>query len=79
MGHMAHELTEEFPEYVDKLQRLEASDGHFRRLAEDYRDINREILRLEVGDEPKPHFDEEGLRSKRLFLKDEIYALLKAR
>lgn len=78
MGHLPHALRKEFPEFADRLPEIEASDGHFRRLAEEYRSVNREILKLEAGDEPKPHFDEEGLRKKRLFLKDEIYALLKA-
>ncbi|WP_286828869.1 MULTISPECIES: YdcH family protein [Kordiimonas] len=77
MGHMPHALREEFPEFADKLPRIEESDGHFRRLAEEYRSVNRAILELEAGDETNPHFDEEGLRKKRLFLKDEIYALLK--
>ncbi len=78
MGHMPHELREEFPEFADQLSRIEEGDGHFRRLAQEYRTVNRAIVELEAGDEFNPHFDEEGLRKKRLFLKGELYALLRA-
>jgi len=78
MGHMSHELREEFPEFADQLSQIEESDGHFRRLAQEYRAVNRAILELEAGNEVNPHFDKEGLRKKRLLLKDEIYAQLRS-
>lgn len=77
MGHIPHDLREEFPEFSDKLHTLEQNDGHFRRLADEYNKINHSIHRLESHREQLRQLDEDGLRQKRLHLKDEIYAFLK--
>lgn len=78
MSHTPHELREDFPEFVDKIHDLKMNDNHFARLASEYHDVNREIHRIEVGEEHVSQFDEENLRKKRMILKDEIYAMLKA-
>ena len=78
MSHVPHELAEEFPEYVTRIHEMKLSDAHFRKLFEDYHEINREIHQAEavgvnISDE---HI--EILRKKRLLLKDEVYAMLLA-
>lgn len=78
MSHVPHELKEEFPEFSDKMHDLKMSDAHFAKLAEEYHIINRDIHRLENGDEHVSQFSEEDLRKRRMALKDEIYGLLKA-
>lgn len=78
MSHTPHELREDFPEYADKIHDLKVSDNHFAKLAAEYHDVNREIHRIEVGEEHVSQFDEEDLRKKRMALKDEIYTILKA-
>lgn len=78
MSHTPHELAEEFPDYTDKLHSLKTSDAHFAKLAEDYHEINREIHRIETHVDPASPVHEEELRKKRMALKDEIYAILKA-
>lgn len=78
MSHTPHELREDFPEFSDKIHDLKTSNNHFARLATEYHDVNRELHRIEVGEEHVSQFDEENFRKKRIILKDEIYAILKA-
>jgi len=78
MSHTPHELREDFPEYTDKIHDLKVSNNHFVKIADEYHEINREIHRIEVGEEHVSQFVEEDLRKKRMALKDEIYALLKS-
>ena len=76
MSHTPHELAEEFPDQLDKLQALK-SEAHFSKLADEYHDINREIHRIETNVEPASPVHEEGLRKKRMVLKDEIAKMLR--
>ncbi len=77
MSHTPHELRDDFPEYADKIHELKMNNNHFSKLAAEYHDANREIHRIEVGEEHVSQFVEEDLRKKRMALKDEIYNLLK--
>ncbi|GHF29869.1 GTP-binding protein [Kordiimonas sediminis] len=76
--HTPHELRDEFPEFADRLHDLKVNDNHFKKLADEYHDVNREIHRIEIGEDHVSQFNEEDLRKARMRLKDEIYALLKA-
>lgn len=76
MSHTPHELSQDFPEFADKLQALKESDGHFARLAEEYHDINRAVHRAETNVEPIEELAEVEMRKKRAALKDEIYGIL---
>lgn len=78
MSHTPHELREDFPEFGDRIQSLKETDQHFRNMADAYHSLNREIHRIEIGEEHVSQFVEEDMRKKRMRLKDEIYALLKA-
>lgn len=78
MSHTPHELSEEFPEYVEKMSALKQSDAHFAKLADEYHEVNRAIHRAETNVEPTDQFNEEDMRKKRAFLKDEIYRMLSA-
>lgn len=78
MSHTPHELSEEFPEFVEKMSVLKQSDGHFSKLAEDYHEVNREVHRAESNVEPMSEQAETELRRKRAALKDEIYGMLNA-
>jgi len=77
MSHTPHELRDDFPEYKDKIHELKGNNAHFAKLEAEYHQINREIHRLEIGEEHVSQFTEEDLRKKRMMLKDEIYSLLK--
>jgi uncharacterized protein YdcH (DUF465 family) len=76
MGHVAHELHEEFPEQADAIHALKAKNAHFARIAEEYHELNRSIHRMETNVEPADDAVIEGLKKQRLALKDEIAGFL---
>ena len=78
MSHTPHELSEEFPEFVQKMHDLKVSDAHFAKMADDYHELNRKVHRAETNVEPREELSEVDLRKRRGALKDEIYAYLKA-
>jgi len=78
MSHTRHELAEEFPDAGEKIHALKMSNPHFARLAEEYHDVNRHIHRHESGVQPASETHETELRKRRIVLKDELYAMLKA-
>lgn len=78
MSHIPHELVEEFPELVADMAALRQKDSHFAKLSDDYHTLNRAIHRAETDVEPTSDIHMVEMRKKRLALKDEIYAYLKA-
>jgi uncharacterized protein len=78
MTHVPHGLHEEFPTSAASISRLRIGDAHFARLAEAYETLNREIHRMETDLEPVSDEALEELKKKRLKLKDEIAAMLRA-
>ena len=78
MSHNPHELAEEFPESAERLRALKASSAHFAKLCDEYHEVNRQIHRMETNVEPAGEAVEAVMRRKRMMLKDEIYAGLKA-
>ncbi len=78
MTHVPHGLHEEFPAATATISRLKIGDAHFARLADTYEHINREIHRIETDVEPGSDARLEDLKKRRLKLKDEIAAMLRA-
>ena len=76
MSHTPHELAEEFPDRLDAMHALKESDAHFRRLFDEYHEVNRAIHRAETNVEPTDQFNEENMRKRRLRLKDQIAQML---
>ena len=76
MTHTPHELTEEFPDMVDKMHDLKQADAHFAKLSDEYHEINRAVHRAETNVEPMDELAEVELRKQRANLKDEIYRIL---
>jgi uncharacterized protein YdcH (DUF465 family) len=76
MSHTPHELSEEFPDKVEKMHELKKSNAHFARLADEYHEVNRAVHRAETNIEPMEDLAEGELRKKRALLKDEIWSLL---
>ena len=72
-----HDLRHEFPEFEQKIHDLKVSDNHFRKLFDDYHEINNEIHRIETGAEAVADETLNQLRLKRVHLKDELYEILK--
>ena len=47
-----HELRDEFPQEISLIERMIRTSYEFRRLAERYDEVNRNIYRIESGEEP---------------------------
>ncbi len=76
MSHVPHELAEEFPDKVEKMHALKEGDAHFRKLFDEYHELNRAIHRAETNVEPTDDFNEQTMRKQRMALKDQIARML---
>ncbi|MGR8941502.1 MAG: YdcH family protein [Gammaproteobacteria bacterium] len=72
-----HHLAMEFPEYHDQIHVLKTSDPYFAELYQEYNDLDDQIRRIE--EEIEVHADDyvEGLKLRRVHLKDELLAMLR--
>lgn len=66
-----------FPEFHDLISRLKNSDSHFTRLLEKHNEIDKKIKHIESGSEFATDDEAEKLKKERLYIKDELYAILK--
>lgn len=73
-----HDLHHEFPEFEQQIHDLKVSDNHFRKLFDEYHEINNEIHRIETGAETVADEVLNTLRTKRVHLKDALYSVLNA-
>ncbi|WP_333600794.1 YdcH family protein [Flavobacterium sp.] len=71
-----HDLLHEFPEYKEKIHELKISDSTFRKLFDDYHEIEHQIHRINMGSEIANDQFTHELKAKLLFMKDEIYSHL---
>jgi uncharacterized protein len=78
MSHTPHELAEEFPAAIEQMRALRETNAHFARIADEYHEANRAIHRAETRVEVVSDEHEAELRRKRMQLKDEIAAMLRA-
>lgn len=78
MPHTSHELSEAFPDAEDRIRRLKAADPRFVELTDRYDDVNRQVLRIETGEEASDDFYLEDQKKRRLWLLDQIAARLRA-
>ncbi len=78
MSEVIHELAAEFPEHVEKMEELRASDSAFAKMYDDYHEVNRKVILAETHEKPTAHFREEEMKKHRAHLKDEIYKMLTA-
>lgn len=76
MSHTPHELAEEFPDKVELMHKLKEDNAHFRKLSDEYHEVNRAVHRAETNVEPCDEAHENMLRRQRMALKDQIAAML---
>lgn len=76
MTHTPNELAEVFPDKADQIHNLRELDAHFKKLSDEYHDINRNIHRGETDVEPMDDFHLEDLKKQRLKLLDELTGML---
>lgn len=72
-----HDLLHEFPEFADKIHELKMTDAHFRKLFDEYHEVDHEVHRVETGAEVSSDEYLDKKRTHRVYLKDELYKLLK--
>lgn len=70
-----HDLHHEFPELTDKIHALKVENNHFKKLFDEYHELNKQIHGIEAN---QVFTDEElnEMRKNRLHLKDELYEML---
>ncbi|EGZ45477.1 YdcH family protein [Neisseria wadsworthii] len=68
-----------FPEYRDLISKLKQEDAHFSRLFDEHNELDDKITGLENNEVTAVSAAEEieGLKLKKLALKDELYEILK--
>lgn len=71
-----HPLISEFPEQQEAIHQLKLENAHFRRLMDEYEEIDKEIFRMEEGIENPEDSVLTEEKKKRLHLKDQIAAML---
>lgn len=71
-----HPLAKEFPEFREAIHNLKLSDAHFARLAGEYEDVDKAVVRAENGDEHLGDAALEQLKKQRLQLKETLYKQL---
>ena len=76
MDLLNHDLAHEFPQYLEKMRALKASDGHFAKLFAEYDEDNHAVAKYELGVAVISDDALEMLKKKRLKTKDEIYQRL---
>lgn len=72
-----HDLVHEFPEYKDTIHDLKVSDNHFRKLFDEYHEVDHEVRRVELDIQPESDDYLTTLKKKRLSLKDQLHVMLK--
>ncbi|MDO4694780.1 MAG: YdcH family protein [Eikenella sp.] len=66
-----------FPEYRDLISELKQSDNHFARLFNEHNELDDKITGLENNPVTSGLDEIEGLKKKKLFLKDQLYVILR--
>ncbi len=72
ISSLEHPLLAEFPEHRDAIVQLKATNAHFHRLYDEYHEVDKHIVRIEEQIEPASDAFTEGLKVRRLRLKDDL-------
>lgn len=72
-----HDLLHEFPEKKEKIHELKISNTHFKKIFEEYHDVDHKIHSIETGATATTDEHLNELRLKRVNLKDTLYTYLK--
>ena len=71
-----HDLDHEFPKLHDVMVELTEQNERFRAMFNEYHRLTGEIESLEEADLPVDDFTIEGMKKKRVRLKDQIYHMV---
>lgn len=73
-----HDFRQEFPEFADAIDALNAGNARFTQLFGSYQRLTGRVEDLEAHDMPVADFTLEDMKKQRVRLKDELYHLLLA-
>lgn len=68
-----------FPEFRDLITQLKTTDFQFTRLFDKHNSLDEKITLMVAQTGPAADLEIEALKKQKLALKDEIYAMLKAK
>ena len=72
-----HDLHHDFPDMSDKIRELKMNDRHFSRLFDEYHQLDKEVRKIEDDVTPTSDNILDGLRMRRVHLKDNLASMLK--
>jgi uncharacterized protein YdcH (DUF465 family) len=72
-----HTLLQAFPDHHHTIRHLKMNDRHFAKLFDEYHELDSQVRRFETGVEHATDEDVHALKSKRVNLKDELFAMVK--
>jgi uncharacterized protein len=70
-----HDILHEFPELKEIVHELKINDGHFRKIFDEYHEVDHEIHSIETGASVVSDDYLTELRKKRVYLKDSIFEI----
>lgn len=73
----SHDIPHEFPQYKEMIAALQEEDVEFKKMYQEYHRLDNEIRSIEQNVETVSDVYAEGLKKKRVYLKDCIYQRLK--
>lgn len=71
-----HQLVIDFPEFAEKIHTLKMENAHFKKLFENYDELDHAIFNIESDAQPKSDEVLNKMRMERVKVKDEIYQFL---
>jgi uncharacterized protein len=73
-----HDLLHELPEYQDRIHQLKLENAHFRKVFDEYHELEHEIHRINTGVETVTDEQLHQLNANLLFMKDELVSIIKS-
>lgn len=73
-----HDILHEFPELKEKVHELKVSDAHFKKIFDEYHELDHKIHSIETGATTSTDDYLTALRKHRVHLKDDIFQRLHA-
>jgi uncharacterized protein YdcH (DUF465 family) len=71
-----HTLLQDFPDHHHTIRHLKMHDRHFARLFDEYHELDHKVRRFETGVEHTTDEDVHALKTQRVNLKDELFAMV---
>ncbi|NND91856.1 MAG: DUF465 domain-containing protein, partial [Granulosicoccus sp.] len=67
-----HSLAQDLPEFREAIHTMKMNNAHFSRLMDEYEALDKHIVRIEQGLEHVQDLELDGMKMKRVQLKDDL-------